>query len=280
MFWDVSPFFVLFFGDIFSRSFVVPDLMNTDSSEIDLKDMKFPLDIKICPQPGFNKTAIGEAGYDEKSWWSYFKGVGRFNSSIVGWAGHTRDGGVQGSVEDVYHKIRGHKIEDVIQGIEIDFETEDSIDYPLKDATFTRVNYPHNCYTLDLSKVVEKQNEIIKILRIKARNIEKLQISLYGSTINTHREIYDNTFYAKGDTVNAKSGELNKYAVKISKNIFLEDDKSKNCREYPNSEYASYMDCDNQYVKKICDKAKLAPIWLLEDISLATTYALVNDSGK
>ena len=60
----------------------------------------------------------------------------------------------------------------------------------------------------------------------------------------------------------------------------MEDDKSKNCREYPNSEYASYMDCDNQYVKKICDKAKLAPVWLLEDISLATTYALVNDSGK
>ena len=86
--------------DSFSRGFIYPTLLNTDASEIDLQDIEFPLDIKICAEPGFNETAIEEAGY-AKSPWKYFTGVSRFNSSIVGWAGHTKDFGVKGSVEEI-----------------------------------------------------------------------------------------------------------------------------------------------------------------------------------
>ena len=32
-----------------------PDQLNTTTSEISLSDMEFPLDIKICAEPAFNK---------------------------------------------------------------------------------------------------------------------------------------------------------------------------------------------------------------------------------
>ena len=111
-------------------------------------------------------------------------------------------------------------------------------------------------------------------------NLEKVQISLQGITLDSNREIFDNSFYNKGDKITVRPGRINKYAVEISKNAYLEEDKSKKCRDYPNSEYASYMECDDQFMKDICEGVKLAPIWLLDDFSQATTMAVVNYSGS
>ena len=271
-----------FFWDSFSsRGFFFPSLLNTDTSEVDLKDIEFPLTIKICAEPGFNETAIKEAGYKKTSY--YFKGISRFNSSLVGWAGHTEDFGVKGSVEEVHEKVRSHKVEDVIQEIVIDFNRDDRLYLPLKQTNLPRVNYPHNCYTLDLSSVPGIQNKSIKTLGFlfKSKNVEKVQMSLHGNTLATNREIFDNSFHAKGDLIIVTPGRKHKYGVEISKNEYLEEDKSKRCRKYPNSEYASYMACDDQFVRDICEKEKLAPIWLLDDISQATVQALIKGtSGK
>ena len=174
----------------------------------------------------------------------------------MGWAGHTKDSDVRGSVKDVLEKVRNHKLEKLIQYIWVDFKTEDSFRVPLKHATLRRVNYPHNCYTLDLSNVAQLRSESIKTLFItfKSGNLDKVQISLQGSTIASNREIFDNSFYARGDKISVTPGRINKYAVEISKNVYLEEDKSKKCRDYPNSEYASYMECDDQFMKDICKK--------------------------
>ena len=266
--------------DSFSRGFIYPTLLNTDASEIDLQDIEFPLDIKICAEPAFNETAIEEAGYD-RSPWKYFRGISRFNSSIVGWAGHTKDFGVRGSVEEVLDKVRTHKPENVVQEIWVDFKTEEHLPIPLKHVTLKRVNYPHNCYTLDLSSVTQLRHESMRSLDLifKSGNLEKVQISLQGITLDSNREIFDNSFYNKGDKITVKPGRIYKYAVEISKNVYLEEDKSKKCRDYPNSEYASYMECDDQFMKDICERVELAPIWLLDDFSQATTKAEVNQSG-
>ena len=84
----------------------------------------------------------------------------------------------------------------------------------------------------------------------------------------------------RGDPISVTPGRVNKYAVEISKNVYLEEDKSKKCRDYPNSEYASYMECDDQFLKDKCERVELAPIWLVDDFSQATTKAEVNHSGR
>ena len=56
--------------------------------------------------------------------------------------------------------------------------------------------------------------------------------------------------------------KFRKYAVEISKNVYLQEDESKNCRNYPNSELSSYVDCDELYMKNICKRINFSLIWL------------------
>ena len=72
---------------------------------------------------------------------------------------------------------------------------------------------------------------------------------------------------------------MKKYAVEIAGNSYLEEDTSKKCCNYPNSEYASYKECDDQYMKDICERVGLAPVWLMDDFNLVTKKAVIDDTG-
>ena len=50
----------------------------------------FPVVFKICIKPGFNSDGLKYVGYSDI--WSYFVGESRYNSSLIGWAGHTKEG--------------------------------------------------------------------------------------------------------------------------------------------------------------------------------------------
>ena len=64
-----------------------------------LQDMeKFPVLFKLCPKPGgFNVSSLKEEGYNDIA--DYFYGFSRYNKSLYGWAGHTRNGSVRSSVK-------------------------------------------------------------------------------------------------------------------------------------------------------------------------------------
>ena len=49
-----------------------PTVTNTNVEEKELKDIGFPLVLKICVRPGFNETAIKDAGY--KNIFEFFLG--------------------------------------------------------------------------------------------------------------------------------------------------------------------------------------------------------------
>ena len=69
---------------------VNPTQTVTSTVRKNLSDMDFPVLFKICIKPGFNTTALKEVGYAGE--WEYFAGISRYNSSLVGWAGHGEDG--------------------------------------------------------------------------------------------------------------------------------------------------------------------------------------------
>ena len=179
--------------------FINPVELNTLVSEIALKDIDFPLDIKICAEPAFNERAIFNAGYERKSY-KYFLGKSRFNKTVVGWAGHTKDYGTVGSVEEVLDKVRNHKVEDVVKRIRFDFKNKTSGTLVVP-AQLNRVNYPQNCYTINLTEVDKARKETVKTLWIdfKAEKTNKVTIHLQGRTLSAKRDVYDNTFYTKGD---------------------------------------------------------------------------------
>ena len=59
----------------------------------------FPLTFKICITPGFNTTELKALGYENIL--GYFEGRSRFNTSIIGWAGHTVDGQVVSNISGI-----------------------------------------------------------------------------------------------------------------------------------------------------------------------------------
>ena len=86
----------------------------------------------------------------------------------------------------------------------------------------------------------------------------------------SHRQIQYHKFYHSGDVIDGLSGT--EYIVKIKKNIFVEEDPGNTCRNYPNEDFASYMECDD---KVMADTLKnmglnITPPWLTDNLDDVT----------
>ena len=261
------------------RGFFSPETTNSETKELNLQEIDFPLLFKICVDPSFNALAVEEFGYD--SIWNYFAGLSRFNASIYDWAGHTRTSEVQDSVIGVYNKVKNPT---TAQGLLTEFRVGwgpgDWSIFSSDQLYMKRPNYPHNCYTLDISNIT--RGRLIQTLYFffKRSNNETVQVLAQGRGLETHREVYDNMLLASGDAMEARPGKLAKYVLKIDQNVFVEEDTSKNCRNYPNEDFKSYAACDDHFMKTLCDKAGLHPIWLKDNISEVTVHTSVNMTGQ
>ena len=193
--------------------FIHPNQLNTDTSELALKDIDFPLDIKICAEPAFDENAIGEAGYgNQYGQYGYFTGRSQFNGSIYGWGGHTNDSGFVDSVEEVLEKVRKHKVEDIVKFIQFDFTSIDNEKSLNVSAHLNRVNYPQNCYSVNLTQISKASaaEGSVKMLKMafKTEKIKSVSINLQSRTLTSNREMYDNAFYTKGDPIIAEPGRF------------------------------------------------------------------------
>ena len=67
---------------------------------------------------------------------------------------------------------------------------------------------------------------------------------------------------------------LSGYIVKLKKNVFVEEDPSRTCRNYPTPDFESYLDCDDRYVKErfkaFFPGLNLTPPWLTENLDIVT----------
>jgi hypothetical protein len=62
---------------------------------------------------------------------------------------------------------------------------------------------------------------------------------------------------------------IRRFVVNIKKSVFVEEDPTKNCRNYPNPDYASYRECDDQWMKDTVAPG-LVPIWLADTMETVT----------
>ena len=155
------------------EDFSNPSLTNTVVEKKKLEDFDFPLLFKICPMLGFNISALKKVGY--ASTVGYFKGESMFNKSMIGWGGH-KNGTFEAlaSVEEVYEKVKSHEVGDIIDYIKINFQsgkskkfTSDSVDINVK-----RVNYPRNCFTLNLANDSDVQGNGITDMYFKLKKVK------------------------------------------------------------------------------------------------------------
>ena len=185
------------FGNVLD-TYVHPTQTTIIVTERNLQDSEFPLLFKICFNPSFNASAVEEAGYKNNN--GFFSGKSKFNSSFLGWAGHTAEGGVQGTVEELIGKVTLHNPEQVFALIEVWSMANTWIDISIDSVELWRLNFPYNCYTLNLSKNHEVREKGVKQVFFNFPIMENtsMELLLKGASLTCDREIKNHKFYSSG----------------------------------------------------------------------------------
>ena len=66
------------------------------------------------------------------------------------------------------------------------------------------------------------------------------------------------------------------FVIKLKENIFVEEDTSKNCANYPHGKYESYNACDEDFLR-IAIPPGLVPIWSANSMENVTTHLFVEN---
>ena len=68
------------------------------------------------------------------------------------------------------------------------------------------------------------------------------------------------------------------FDIEISQNVYVEEDKTKNCRNYPTSEYETYDACDKAFCLDKMEeifKTKFVPIWAATNMSQVINFCVM-----
>ena len=156
--------------------------------------------------------------------------------------GHTPTSEVQASVEEILTRVTLHTVDTVFKDAYIMDKTDSPITI-LDTLILQRINYPHNCFTLDLSNKSSLRINGIKSLHLGFQNLTNSSIEIHqqGKSLSCNRDILDHSFYSTGSPIVLdKMGRFEKYAVKIKEERFVEQDWSQGCKIYPNTQFSSY----------------------------------------
>ena len=107
---------------------------------------------------------------------------------------------------------------------------------------------------------------------LKKHNVT-VELKLQGRNLAAHRDIQAHLFYHNGDVMKLDKYNTSYFRVQIKKRVFIEGEPCNTCRNYPNSDFKSYRECDDHYMRRKVNNATpgLVPLWMTGDLSKVTT---------
>ena len=79
------------------------------------------------------------------------------------------------------------------------------------------------------------------------------------------RSLTSNAFDYEGENIELQdlsTAKSRTYALTLSQTIDLEEDEGKNCRNYPNKNFTSYRECDENFVyNEVKNNYNMMPFW-------------------
>ena len=224
-------------------------MTNTEVNNVQLKNMEFPLDSKICVRPLLNRTALQNFGYDILP--NYANGANS-NWSLIGWGGHNNESGSVTTAEEVLKVAQMNVTADILTSVYIRLHGSKGSENVIDQITLDRINWLEECHVLNLTNIGEKKLDGIEELVIFVNQTDRLilnnvtiELKVGGKTLAARREIMEHQFRHSGPDMILDKWSV--YLMRIKKNVFVEEDPSKNCRNYPNPNFASYKECDYKY---------------------------------
>ena len=263
-------------------SYFAPTMTHTEVRELQLKNLDFPVNIKICAKPDFNKTALQELGYRDSS--DFILGRSKFNRSIISWGGHS---GKKASAKEVLESARIGVTQDLLS--RVSFKTiSGKTSGNLVDRVFLeKINHVSECHILNLTNIDKGEKKGMKWINIRLskevmeQNNLTVELKLQGKSLATSREIAEHGFFSKGSPlkIDYLTPKLLKYIVRMEKDVFVEEDPSKGCRNYPNSDFSSYKECDSKYLRdrvmELSSDLNLTPPWFTEDLNTVSVQPML-----
>ena len=285
--WALAYFFStsLFFVQLFKLlpNYFAPTMTYTEVTNVPLKDIDFPLDFEICLKPLLNRTALQEFGY--LSQFHYTVGA-NLNNTLIGWGGHQSNNsrGVT-SAEEVLKAARTNVTTNCLSNVHISTHSGNATRNLVNIVTLDKISWLYGCFSLNLSNVRKDdlngmEGIAVNFNDIFLKNNVSLELKVSGKTLASRRAIQELQLYATGHDMKLSSDDVklnlySTYIVKIKKNVFVEEDRTKNCQNYPNEDFVSYKECDFQYmknrVKELTPKLDLIPPWLTDDLDHVTS---------
>ena len=250
----------------------------------DLNQISFPLTFKLCVTEQENFTErYTKMGYADEH--SFFTGKSIFDEELIGWGGHSRNGSslhhVLGLGVHILSKVNLLLI-DVLSNVsfnwkdilrQVDLWTMDRTKFTVTGTdikwSLLPSGYP-TCQAVDLTQYfdLKKVTPMFFVFKFFPRenlglslHIEDRETSLLKRGLRSQRHDYLGFGSAiKIDSL--ASGVYKRFHLKISQTINLEIDSGIKCRKYPNIEFQSYRNCDEDFVyKKMKYTFQAMPFW-------------------
>ena len=246
-----------------------------------LGDNDFPVVFKICMNPSFNDTELESVGYDNI--YFYFMGKSRFNGSNYGWSGHTQDGRVVNNASDIQDRIfLDYSL--AILWAQL-YSEERGINIPASSFKLLKPNYPNNCLTLDISTIPRPGENVLGLsigFDPNSTIFTKIEVHVEDRLQTMSRYYIPSKMKTQGSNIyinDLEHGLTKTYMLTFTQNIFIEEDKAITCVVYPSVDFATYEECDRQYLDALLQHESLYPGWATSGVLTLVTNLTSNTSG-
>ena len=145
-------------------------------------------------------------------------------------------------------------------------------------------NRPNNCLVLDILHELQPQQKRISQVIFYFKNNTDVQVEIEDRLIALPSGRKIDKFNVQGSKLTLENFQKHLYKyyfVGFHQDIFIEDDPNNDCNVYPTERYASYAECDSEFVKSFMKKnfpESFMPMWVTDEIQSVTTW--MNLTGK
>lgn len=265
-----------------------PGIPETVVYKNDLKEIEFPISFRMCiQQTSNNDQRFRDLGYENER--GFFEGRSIFNRSMVGWNGHVENstkmiGKVQGMLFiQTRRENNVFTLLDILKRASLNWSSIiDKISITTLDDQFFSVRgtevdwtlafqYP-SCQALDLTKYFNLTNTTVEQITIEIARYKDHQFLLFVEERNRalSRPLKSNMLAYRGPPMYLNQlghSRIVKVILGIEQLTSSEKDKKKRCKIYPNSQYSSFRECDEENIKKIFqEEYKILPFWIAKNL--------------
>ena len=264
-----------------------PRLPNIIKYKKDIEDIEFPISFILCINPKKNGVEkMKTFGYLDE--WSFFFGKSMFNDSIIGWAGHSKNGSIYETAEGnqnlifQYLKILNSELlkdvsydwSSIVANISLISNLDKDKSISGKAIKWSLVPLFPNCQSIDLLDYFEINSPFLVLFFF--HEFQDMGISLYIQERNraVKRTLQSNLMAYSGPQVKINDmsvGQEIRVMIKISQEIDSEKDVRAKCKIYPNKIYKNFNECDEDFVFHEVNKIlNITPFWSTKDLKSVT----------